>query len=70
MTGVQTCALPILPLAVLKLLDEVFSTDLSGFIAIVPTACGIETALNKEQRLLALFEIAIVPTACGIETFS
>ena len=36
-------------------------------IAIVPTACGIET---KQMSLTIDFvkSIAIVPTACGIET--
>ena len=36
-------------------------------IAIVPTACGIETFFNSSRRL-AVIAIAIVPTACGIET--
>ena len=36
-------------------------------IAIVPTACGIETFQQKQSRLQVL-RIAIVPTACGIET--
>ena len=35
-------------------------------IAIVPTACGIETDMH--QVLLPHQLIAIVPTACGIET--
>ena len=36
-------------------------------IAIVPTACGIETKLYI-ITVLQMFTIAIVPTACGIET--
>ena len=36
-------------------------------IAIVPTACGIETQQNQEVANNN-FYIAIVPTACGIET--
>ena len=36
-------------------------------IAIVPTACGIETMPHYlEQK--KIYDIAIVPTACGIET--
>ena len=37
-------------------------------IAIVPTACGIETPPAKSLQNLSLIQIAIVPTACGIET--
>ena len=36
-------------------------------IAIVPTACGIETGADEEFDWNA-GKIAIVPTACGIET--
>ena len=36
-------------------------------IAIVPTACGIET-LAVSYTLTSSGLIAIVPTACGIET--
>ena len=36
-------------------------------IAIVPTACGIETS-PSQMRGNQLLLIAIVPTACGIET--
>ena len=37
-------------------------------IAIVPTACGIET-ISVSASTQAKFQIiAIVPTACGIET--
>ena len=36
-------------------------------IAIVPTACGIET-LQYSYFLHRSLHIAIVPTACGIET--
>ena len=35
-------------------------------IAIVPTACGIETIYRL--LLVTEYKIAIVPTACGIET--
>ena len=38
-------------------------------IAIVPTACGIETCANRVLACDHFFLIAIVPTACGIETF-
>ena len=38
-------------------------------IAIVPTACGIET-LRPIWCLKAVHIIAIVPTACGIETLN
>ena len=37
-------------------------------IAIVPTACGIETSLQNCSAERLLTAIAIVPTACGIET--
>ena len=37
-------------------------------IAIVPTACGIETKENSSFKSFSTKEIAIVPTACGIET--
>ena len=37
-------------------------------IAIVPTACGIETMNVPGFKLPASTPIAIVPTACGIET--
>ena len=37
-------------------------------IAIVPTACGIETVTGEKGISNRLWEIAIVPTACGIET--
>ena len=38
-------------------------------IAIVPTACGIETYWNFSlDKIFILSLIAIVPTACGIET--
>ena len=37
-------------------------------IAIVPTACGIETYSNVINVYYFIFFIAIVPTACGIET--
>ena len=37
-------------------------------IAIVPTACGIETEVLL-CPINYVFSIAIVPTACGIETF-
>ena len=37
-------------------------------IAIVPTACGIETFDYSIGYNLSKF-IAIVPTACGIETY-
>ena len=36
-------------------------------IAIVPTACGIETTY-MHVFLIPIERIAIVPTACGIET--
>ena len=40
-------------------------------IAIVPTACGIETTLSLSDAVKIGREyIAIVPTACGIETES
>ena len=41
--------------------------DLIVIIAIVPTACGIETLMQRVLKLFVLL-IAIVPTACGIET--
>ena len=37
-------------------------------IAIVPTACGIETYHLQLRRYERNLTIAIVPTACGIET--
>ena len=38
-------------------------------IAIVPTACGIETEGNSQvDNSSPVKIIAIVPTACGIET--
>ena len=37
-------------------------------IAIVPTACGIETTIGFAPLMSIPTEIAIVPTACGIET--
>ena len=38
-------------------------------IAIVPTACGIETLNISELNFVEVNgDIAIVPTACGIET--
>ena len=37
-------------------------------IAIVPTACGIETDKTNAYLLILFKDIAIVPTACGIET--
>ena len=38
-------------------------------IAIVPTACGIETRVSLMMDLTKRHScIAIVPTACGIET--
>ena len=37
-------------------------------IAIVLTACGIETMLTKSSTKLNGISIAIVLTACGIET--
>ena len=37
-------------------------------IAIVPTACGIETVISRDSLMSTLSKIAIVPTACGIET--
>ena len=37
-------------------------------IAIVPTACGIETSDRSNDSILNYLLIAIVPTACGIET--
>ena len=42
---------------------------LLNIIAIVPTACGIETRPLKPLNLADFPLIAIVPTACGIETF-
>ena len=38
-------------------------------IAIVPTACGIETLLRESRAQRNSSLIAIVPTACGIETY-
>ena len=38
------------------------------YIAIVPTACGIETVCEYTKLYPRRSEIAIVPTACGIET--
>ena len=37
-------------------------------IAIVPTACGIETIWYRRKHTMSMNLIAIVPTACGIET--
>ena len=37
-------------------------------IAIVPTACGIETLRASSSLERCCCNIAIVPTACGIET--
>ena len=57
-----------LPLAVLKLMDWVFTRNIDNEVATVLTACGIET-----QRILLLkryFLVATVLTACGIETVS
>ena len=40
-----------------------------GHIAIVPTACGIETGTKPLVVMIRhSVIIAIVPTACGIET--
>ena len=39
-----------------------------SLIAIVPTACGIET-INSFSSVIVSSVIAIVPTACGIETY-
>ena len=38
-------------------------------IAIVPTACGIETGGRTLVDRPYIYKIAIVPTACGIETY-
>ena len=40
-----------------------------SFIAIVPTACGIETEEDEPDFDANPNAIAIVPTACGIETW-
>ena len=37
-------------------------------IAIVLTACGIETTISGTKPLVVMIRIAIVLTACGIET--
>ena len=39
-------------------------------IAIVPTACGIETRSTPFAGHCNSYQIAIVPTACGIETLA
>ena len=39
-------------------------------IAIVPTACGIETYNKPHRKTFVVPPIAIVPTACGIETIT
>ena len=45
---------------------DILSPNKSPAIAIVPTACGIETEVLLQY--LSFVQIAIVPTACGIET--
>ena len=42
---------------------------LKYLIAIVPTACGIETEEDEPDFDANPNAIAIVPTACGIETW-
>ena len=46
-----------------------FPDKVRTIIAIVPTACGIETGhYSHDNYPLNSGRIAIVPTACGIET--